>query len=62
MDQARDVIRRKYFSIRTEEAWANWIRSRLQWTCDKHVTSEHMSLKETDEATRSDALVSVRLT
>jgi len=26
LDQVRDVTRRNHYSIRTEEAWVNWIK------------------------------------
>ncbi len=30
LDQVRDVIRRKHFSIRTEQSYVDWIRSGIR--------------------------------
>ena len=36
LDQVRDVIRRKHFSIRTEEAYTNWIRRFILFHAKRH--------------------------
>ncbi len=36
LDQVRDVIRRKHFSIRTEEAYTNWIRRFILFHGKRH--------------------------
>jgi hypothetical protein len=36
LDQMRDVIRRKHFSIRTEEAYTNWIRRFILFHSKRH--------------------------
>ena len=29
LDQVRDVIREKYYSIRTEQSYVNWMKQRI---------------------------------
>src|SRR5512133_1719588 len=36
LDQVRDVIRRKHFSTRTEEAYPNWIRRFILFHSKRH--------------------------
>jgi hypothetical protein len=36
LDQVRDVIRRKHFSIRTEQAYTDWIRRFILYHGKRH--------------------------
>ncbi|HEY4256551.1 MAG TPA: phage integrase N-terminal SAM-like domain-containing protein, partial [Candidatus Udaeobacter sp.] len=36
LDQVRDVIRRKHFSIRTEQAYTDWIRRFILYHSKRH--------------------------
>ena len=37
LDQVRDVIRLKHYSIRTEEAYVNWIRRYILFHNKRHL-------------------------
>ena len=36
LDQVRDVIRKKHYSIRTEQAYINWIRQYILFQGKRH--------------------------
>ena len=45
LEQVRDVIRRKHFSIRTEQAYTDWIRRFILFHRERHPSEEPVRLK-----------------
>jgi len=56
LDQVRDVIRKKHYSIRTEQAYVNWMRQYILFHKKRHPkgmgekeTSKYISHLATDQ-------------
>ncbi len=47
LDQVRDVIRKKHYSVRTEQAYINWIRQYILFQGKRH--PKDMGEKEISE-------------
>jgi len=51
LDQVRDVIRKKHYSIRTEQAYIEWIKRlgkwgcKAPWICYKKITKPNSYLR-----------------